>query len=689
MSRFSRVFTSSIALLAFVACSDDKGGNPVVVPAVLTLSAGDAQTAAVGTAVAIPPAIKATRSGQPAAGVVVNFQVLSGGGTVTGASATTDATGVAKVGSWVMGSALGAQTLAAQSSDASGSLVTFNATAISGAPKTLTKQAGDDQSAPVSSVLPIRPSVKVVDQFGNVIAGATVTFAVASGGGTVTGGAQTTSATGIATVGNWTLGSTPGANSITATVTGAGVTGSPATFNATGTVGAPATVTKQAGDAQTASAGVAVAVRPAVKVVDQFGNPVSGTIVNFVVAGGGGTIAGGSATTGADGIATAGDWTLGGTLGAQTLTATAVGVTTGVTFTATSTAAPAKIVVVLAGATQTAIVKTAVATKPSVKVTDQFGNPIAGVTVTFAVASGGGTVTGATQTTAADGSATVGSWTIGQTSGANVLRATATGATITTGNPVDFSATGIAGAPATITKLAGDFQAQLAGSGLILAPSVSLADQFGNSIFNQTVTFGVTSGGGLLTGATPSTNTAGVATLGSWVLGATPGNNTITASAGGLNVVFTATGLALLDAPKYFGTYTGTWVNSTFGTTDVATVTIVDIPGSGAGITISAGGTIMGTPGGIPATQRTATYSATTAFFNGNIPQLGNFNLNVGSSATTDVLDITAAGTGVPNAAVRRWDAQGTITPTEINMTFIVSFVTGNPAVGSITLTKP
>lgn len=689
MSRFRRVFTSSIALFAFVACSDDNGGNPVDQPAVLTLSAGDAQSAAVGTAVTIAPAVKATRGGQAAAGVVVNFQVLSGGGTVTGATATTDAAGVATVGSWVMGSALGAQSLAAQSTQATGSLITFTATAVSGAPKTITKEAGDNQTAPVSATLAVRPSVKVVDQFGNPIGGATVTFAVVTGAGTITAPTQTTSATGIATVGNWSLGPTPGANTITATVTGNGVTGNPATFTATATVGAPATVQKQAGDAQSGTAGVAVAVPPSVKVVDQFGNAVSGTIVNFVVTSGGGTLTGGSVTTGADGIAAVGSWTLGGTLGAQTLAVTAVGVTTGVTFTATAAVAPAKIVVKQAGATQNTVVKTAVATKPAVKVTDQFGNPIAGVAVNFAVASGGGTVTGAAQTTGADGVATVGGWTIGQTVGANVLRATATGATITTGNPADFTATGIAGAPAVITKIAGDQQAQLAGSGLVIAPTVSLADQFGNSIFNQTVTFEVTSGGGLLTGATPSTNTAGIASLGTWNLGSTPGINTMTATAGGLSVIFQATALALLDVPQYLGTYSGTWTNTSFGTTDVASLTIVDIPGTGAGLTLSAAGTIMGTPGGIPSTQRTATYTATNAFFNGNIPQLGNFNLNVSSSATPNVLDIVAGGTGVPNGAIRRWDAQGTITPTQINMTFIVSFVTGNPAIGAISLTKP
>ena len=49
----------------------------------------------------------------------------------------------------------------------------------------------------------------------------------------VTGGNQTTNASGIATVGSWTLGTTTGANTLTATSTG--LTGSPLTYNATAT----------------------------------------------------------------------------------------------------------------------------------------------------------------------------------------------------------------------------------------------------------------------------------------------------------------------------------------------------------------------------------------------------------------------------------------------------------------------
>lgn len=74
--------------------------------------------------------------------------------------------------------------------------------------------------------------------------------------------------------------------------------------------------------------------------------------------------------------------------------------------------------------------------RPSVIVLDQAGAPLPGVTVTFAVVSGGGSVTSATPETNALGVATVGSWTLGPTAGTNTLSASAGTAT-----PITFTAT--------------------------------------------------------------------------------------------------------------------------------------------------------------------------------------------------------------------------------------------------------
>ncbi len=71
------------------------------------------------------------------------------------------------------------------------------------------------------------------------------------------------------------------------------------------------TMAVSAGDGQTAAPGAALSVSPAVIVRDAAGKPFPGATVTFTVDSGGGTIASPTATTGSDGIATAGKWTLG------------------------------------------------------------------------------------------------------------------------------------------------------------------------------------------------------------------------------------------------------------------------------------------------------------------------------------------------------------------------------------------
>src|SRR5205807_782129 len=150
------------------------------------------------------------------------------------------------------------------------------------------------------SAVPIPPAVIVKDASGNPIAGVSVTFAVAPGNGTITGPSQTTDATGIAAVSSWTLATTAGANTLTAT--SAGLTGSPVTFTATGIAGSAGSIAVSAGDKQTATVNTAV-TPPVVIMKDHFGNPVSGAVVPFAIASGQGCITGAAQTTNASGIA--------------------------------------------------------------------------------------------------------------------------------------------------------------------------------------------------------------------------------------------------------------------------------------------------------------------------------------------------------------------------------------------------
>jgi adhesin/invasin len=544
----SWVLGTSPGFYTLQATSAGLSGSPVIFTAAATIGtataiaahAGNGQTAAVGTSVQTPPAVRVTDAlGNPVRGVPVNFVVVTGGGSVTGGLQTTDALGIASVGGWTLGPAPGPNTLTATSGTLSGSPVTFSATAVSGQAGTMTIAAGNDQTVTVGTEVPIRPAVQVTDGFGNPVSGVHVSFAVAEGGGSITGADQTTDAQGVAAVGSWTVGTELGLHTLVAN--SPGLIGSPATFTATVVAGAAARIAINGGDNQTAAAGTAVSIAPSVKVTDAFGNPVAGTAVTFSVTSGGGSATGANQTTNAQGIATVGSWTLGMVAGSNTLQATSAGLTgSPVQFTATAAAADAGSVALNAGNNQATVVGTAVPVAPSVRVTDSFGNPVAGTAVTFAVTGGGGSVTGANQTTNAQGIATVGSWTLGTATGSNTLQASSPGLL---GSPVTFTATAIAAGAANIALNAGNSQTAVVGTAVPVPPSVKVTDSFGNPVAGTPVTFLVTGGGGSVTGANPTTNAQGIATVGSWTLGTVAGPNTLQATSPGLvgsPVTFTA-----------------------------------------------------------------------------------------------------------------------------------------------------
>lgn len=145
------------------------------------------------------------------------------GGTLTrnavaGVATFNDLT-IDRAGGHVLAATSGALT-AAQSA-----VIAINA----GAPTTHTIHAGNNQFAGPSGDVAVKPAVRIADAFDNPVAGISVTFEVASGGGSITGATQTTDADGIATVGSWTLGAS-GTNTLNATVSGPSL--APATFSA-------------------------------------------------------------------------------------------------------------------------------------------------------------------------------------------------------------------------------------------------------------------------------------------------------------------------------------------------------------------------------------------------------------------------------------------------------------------------
>lgn len=95
-------------------------------------------------------------------------------------------------------------------------------------------------------------------------------------------------------------------------------------------------------------------------------------------------------------------------------------------------------------------------------------------------------------------------------------------------------------------------QSGIAGSAVAEAPAVRITDAFGNPVSGIDVVFGITKGGGSITGnTTVTTGPDGIATVGGWTLGAIAGVNTIEASNSGYAgspVTFKATSVAIGDA---------------------------------------------------------------------------------------------------------------------------------------------
>src|SRR5439155_22836841 len=121
--------------------------------------------------------------------------------------------------------------------------------------------------------------------------------------------------------------------------------------------------------------------------------------------------------------------------------ATIAGKDTTVTFSISATAAGASQMTPGRGDGQTGTVGTTLPTQLSVRVADQFNNPVAGVTVTWTPATDGGSVNPTTSTSNGSGIAAT-TWTLGTAAGTQTVQATGAG------SPVPFSATVIAGAAA-------------------------------------------------------------------------------------------------------------------------------------------------------------------------------------------------------------------------------------------------
>ncbi|MBI4545257.1 MAG: PQQ-binding-like beta-propeller repeat protein [Gemmatimonadetes bacterium] len=173
-----------------------------------------------GAALASAIVVKVTDArGTGVSGTAVTFAAVSGGGSISPSSATSDASGLASA-TWTLGTTPITNTATASAAGLSGSPVTFTASARAGAPAQLTKVRGDTQMGAVNGALTDSLVVRATDSFGNAVAGAAVSWAATAGGGSVSPASSSTDASGQAKT-RWTLGT---GVTQTATASAAGVT---------------------------------------------------------------------------------------------------------------------------------------------------------------------------------------------------------------------------------------------------------------------------------------------------------------------------------------------------------------------------------------------------------------------------------------------------------------------------------
>jgi hypothetical protein len=294
--------------------------------------------------------------------------------------------------------------------------------------------------------------------------------------------------------------------------------------------GAAASVEAVSGQGQAAVVGTELAEPVVVRVRDAQGRAVAGVPVSFVVVSGGGSVFLGQALTDAEGIARE-RWTLGAsTAEPQRLEARALD-GAGSPLVETFTAAPrpdAPARVEAASAEARAGVAGRVLGSPlEVRVTDRYGNPVAGVEVRWTVLAGAGAVEPAAVVTDAAGLARA-TWTLGPGAGAQAVEARA-GAL----QPVVFTAAAAPDEAAELRREAGAPAEGRVGQPLAELLVVRVVDRHGNPVAGVEVRWTVTSGGGGLSPSVTHTDERGEARS-RWTLGPAAGEQRARAETDGL-----------------------------------------------------------------------------------------------------------------------------------------------------------
>lgn len=371
------------------------------------------------------------------------------------------------------------------------------------------------------------------------VAGVIVSFAVASGGGSLSTITDTSDVNGNVST-KWTLGAALGAQGITATASG--LTGSPLAISATGVAGPPTRLEITTQPA-TAIAGSALTPALVVQARDAFGNVASSFTGNVSVAVLGTqppALTGTAAVAAVNGVATFSDLSI-AVVGTYMLTVTSGTLTPDSSSNITINPATASQLALSAQPPDTAVAGTAFAV--AVQARDAFSNLTPAYTdsasVTISTGPVGGVLSGVLKRAVTAGSAEFTGLTVNR---AGSYQLSISAPSLTSASTVSFVAK--AAAPASVVKISGDAQSAAVSTTLANPLVVEVRDASGNPVEGASVAWTVSSGTASVTVATVLSNASGVASTGV-VLGSSAGVVGLRATVAALAPAeFTATAVA-------------------------------------------------------------------------------------------------------------------------------------------------
>lgn len=519
-----RARVSSVAS-AMVAFSFEVVPASSLTPSKIEAFAGAGQNAVVNTTVEPIGVRVLDDNNHPVPGVRVEWSVVEGDGALFVPWNYTDRDGVA-TNIWRYGRTSGPQRVRAKIANHTAS-VEVAGLARPDVPATFAMVSGSQQQDTVMRELPNPYVVRVADRYGNPVPGVEVRWSVLLGEGNLSASVTLTGDDGTASVIH-RLGRIAGTQAVRATIDGLP---DAILFVSSALPGPASKAILHDGNDQVGAPGTLLVTPLAVKVLDEWDNPIQNVQVQWEVMSGGGVLSASASSTDASGIASV-SYQLGTTAGQQKVRARVGGLAEAV-FTLTAATLTLDIV---SGNNQSGPVGTALAEPLRVRVRDAVTNAtVPNATVEWLVVSGDGSLSATSARSDASGIAEA-IWTLGPKSGQHEVDAKAG---VNTARFVAF-AVGPRG-EARIELVSGNNQVGQAGN--TLQPFVvRVTSLTGAPVEGVTIDWFVRSAGGLVHPASSSTDTLGLAMTVATLPSFAPTTMTVVARAATLSdsVVFTA-----------------------------------------------------------------------------------------------------------------------------------------------------